>query len=276
MEGKTELKIIYQRYADLVYHVLAHIPLDNAADEYDAEYVRTMKEQLGRSPAIPKKAAEWYREHFDRVCLIGFMPFVTGGTEECLAALRGSGMMDEADMEHFALPFFRAVEEEKDAYYAWWEKKQAETEDRKPGAEKGLREFIRRFDGFFGHYDRITVILSHSLQRNGRMFMNPGGAFLYLKFPGNEAGMEDIRLQLLHECTHPLTDPKLGNDIRMDDGSHDLAEYQVFLYDEFLIERKAPELLERYRDWIGREWLEEARRALTPERTAMLKEMACE
>ena len=69
-------------------------------------------------------------------------------------------------------------------------------------------------------------------------------------------------LQFLHECTHSVTDPMMNRQILMADGSHDISEYQVLVFDEYLIQAVCPELSDVYRDWAGSEYLEEAHRIL--------------
>ena len=39
--------------------------------------------------------------------------------------------------------------------------------------------------------------------------------------------------------------------ILMEDGSHDLSEYQVLVFDDYLVRNLYPELLDVYRKWIG-------------------------
>ena len=76
----------------------------------------------------------------------------------------------------------------------------------------------------------------------------------------------------MHECTHSVTDPLMNRQIQMADGSHDIAEYQVLVFDEYLLDALYPEMTETYREWIGQEYLDYAHKALGEAGEARLKE----
>ena len=97
---------------------------------------------------------------------------------------------------------------------------------------------------------------------------------MYLTFPETEEELTGCFFQFLHECTHAVTDPLMNGEIRMADGSHDVAEYQVMCFDEYLVEALCPDLLEAYREWIGREDLELAHRGLGEAGDRRMKEIA--
>ena len=132
-----------------------------------------------------------------------------------------------------------------------------------------------RFGSFFARPDEeLRVIFSFSLRRNGRAFGSPGVRTVYLTFPETEQELTGCFFQFLHECTHAVTDPLMNGEIRMADGSHDVAEYQVMCFDEYLVEALCPDLLEAYREWIGREDLELAHRGLGEAGDRRMKEIA--
>ena len=79
-------------------------------------------------------------------------------------------------------------------------------------------------------------------------------------------------LQYLHECTHGVTDPLMNRSILMADGSHDIAEYQVLVFDEYLLDALYPEMTETYREWIGQEYLDYSHKALGEEGEERLRE----
>ena len=79
-------------------------------------------------------------------------------------------------------------------------------------------------------------------------------------------------LQFLHECTHGVTDPLMNRNILMADGSHDISEYQVLCFDEYLIEALAPDMAEIYRVWISREYLDYSHEQLGAEGEQRMKD----
>ena len=116
------------------------------------------------------------------------------------------------------------------------------------------------------------VLFSYSLRKNGRAVNLQNALVVYLTWPEKEEDLTGCFLQFLHECTHSVTDPMMSGDIRMEDGSHDIAEYQVLCFDEYLIEALCPDLSGAYRDWIGEENLEVSRKALGEAGENRLKE----
>ena len=58
----------------------------------------------------------------------------------------------------------------------------------------------------------------------------------------------------------------------MADGSHDISEYQVLCFDEYLIETLAPDMAEIYRAWISREYLDYSHEQLGAEGEQRLKD----
>ena len=230
-----QLTFSYNRFADLFYYLLAHVRIDNAADVYDPEYTGRMAETLGTAPEIPDELAEYYRANFDRLAVISFFPLI----------------------------------------YPWWEQRLKDTESWAGTVRGQFCALKDRFGSFFDRPDEeLRVIFSFSLRRNGRAFGSPGVRTVYLTFPETEEELTGCFFQFLHECTHAVTDPLMNGEIRMADGSHDVAEYQVMCFDEYLVEALCPDLLEAYREWIGREDLELAHRGLGEAGDRRMKEIA--
>ena len=64
----------------------------------------------------------------------------------------------------------------------------------------------------------------------------------------------------------------MNRQIQMADGSHDIAEYQVLVFDEYLLDTLYPEMTETYREWIGQEYLDYSHKALGEEGEERLRE----
>jgi len=68
-----------------------------------------------------------------------------------------------------------------------------------------------------------------------------------------------------------MTDP-LFDSIHMDDGSHELAEYQVILFDLWLFQRDSKALCDAYIKWISQEMLDNSEKMLPKEQMEKLKQ----
>lgn len=261
-ENQT-LEFGYNRFSDLFYYLLAHMPVNCAADVSDPEYARRMAECLGTSPEIPDRLLKYYEEHFDRVAIINFMPLIVSSAEECRNMLACCGQLSEEDLRVFADPLMDICEQASAAFYPWWDRHHAAVAKR---AEEVYRYFSlqkERFGSFWSRPGAQTkVLFSYSLRKNGRAFNNGDIQTVYLSFPEDDEDLPGCFFQFLHECTHRLTDPLLNQMIQMADGSHDMAEYQVLVYDEYLIHRLCPDMSRAYRSWIGDEYLNYAHEQL--------------
>ena len=247
----------YNRFADLFYYLLAHIPLDNAADEYDPDYIKEMSEALGTSPEIPGALAEYYQRNFDHLMIISFMPLTTGSIDECRNALASCGMLTAEDMATFVLPIMEICRQSSVPFYPWWDRYHAETRKTAEPVYSRFRELTVRFSRFFDRLEtQIRVIFSYSLRKNGRAFMRPDIQTVYLPYPEKDSDILPCFLQFLHECTHRITDPLITQPILMADNSHDLSEYQVLCFDEYMIRDLCPDLSDKYRTWIGADMLD--------------------
>ena len=264
----------YNRFADLFYHLLAHMPLDNAADEYDPEYVKAMEEKLGVSPDIPQAVIDYYEAHFDRVMIADFIALTVPDTWTFKGTLAGCGMLMEEDMTAFVDPLIRICNRMAEKFNPWWDEYHAEmTAQRAETVYARFREMTERFAGFFDNLGlEAKVLFSYTLRNNGRAFNQPGTITVYLTFPETEEEITECFLQYLHECTHSVTDPMMNGNILMADGSHDIAEYQVLCFDEYLIDALCPELSGTYRKWVEQEYLDDAHKALGETGEARLKE----
>ena len=264
----------YNRFADLFYYLLAHMPVNNAADESDPEYAAEMKACLGVSPEIPQDVIDYYGAHFDRVMIAGFIALTAPDTRTFRGMLAGCGMLTEEDMNAFVDPLTGICDRMAEKFDPWWEAHHAERmAQRAETVYARFRELAERFGRFFDNLGpEANVLFSYTLRKNGRAFNQPGMIFVYLTFPEKEEEIPGCFLQYLHECTHSVTDPMMNRDILMADGSHDLSEYQVLCFDEYLIDALCPELSGTYREWIGPEYLDYAHQILGEAGETRLKE----
>lgn len=270
--GPRKTDFGYNRFADLFYYMLAHMPLDCAADVYDAGYVAQMAGELGVSPLVPQRLTEYYQEHFDRLMVISFFPLATDNLKHLREGLEGCGMLTEEDMSRFVDPLLDICERVSGPFYKWWEQHHNEAAERKGKVYDRFNTLAARFAPFLDSAaGGAKVLFSYSLRKNGRAFTQPDGITVYLTFPEKDEEITGCFLQFLHECTHTVTDPLMNRNILMADGSHAVSEYQVLCFDEYLIGALAPDLAETYKDWIGREYLDYAHEQLGVEGEQRMK-----
>ena len=263
MDNKQPTEFLYNPFADLFYYLLAHMPIDCAADVSDPGYTAEMAGCLGVYPGIPQRLISYYQEHFDRLAVINFMALAAENPGQFREMLTGCGMLTDKDMKDFVDPLIEICDRVSGTFYQWWKEHHTETAQQAEKVYTRFRALTDRFRGFFKGLGMDTkVLFSYSLRKNGRAFNQQNAMVVYLTYPEKEEDLTGCFLQFLHECTHSVTDPMISGDIRMEDGSHDIAEYQVLCFDEYLIEALCPDLSGAYRDWIGEENLEVSRRTL--------------
>ena len=273
MDNKQPNEFLYNPFADLFYYLLAHMPIDCAADVSDPGYTAEMAGCLGVYPGIPQRLISYYQEHFDRLAVINFMALAAENPGQFREMLAGCGMLTDKDMKDFIDPLIEICDRVSGTFYQWWKEHHTETAQQAEKVYTRFRALADRFGGFFKGLGMDTkVLFSYSLRKNGRAVNLQNALVVYLTWPEKEEDLTGCFLQFLHECTHSVTDPMMSGDIRMEDGSHDIAEYQVLCFDEYLIEALCPDLSGAYRDWIGEENLEVSRKALGEAGENRLKE----
>ena len=273
MDNKQPNEFLYNPFADLFYYLLAHMPIDCAADVSDPGYTAEMAGCLGVYPGIPQRLISYYQEHFDRLAVINFMALAAENPGQFREMLAGCGMLTDKDMKDFIDPLIEICDRVSGTFYQWWKEHHTETAQQAEKVYTRFRALADRFGGFFQGLGMDTkVLFSYSLRKNGRAFNQQNALVVYLTYPEKEEELTGCFLQFLHECTHSVTDPMISGDIRMEDGSHDIAEYQVLCFDEYLIKALCPDLSGAYRDWIGEENLEVSRKALGEAGENRLKE----
>ena len=143
--GPRKTNFGYNRFADLFYYLLAHMPLDCAADVYDAEYVAEMAGELGVSPQVPQRLTEYYQEHFDRLNIINFFPLAADNIRHLREGLASCGQLTEEDMSRFVDPLLEICERVSGPFYKWWEQHHAESAERKEKVYDRFSALAARF-----------------------------------------------------------------------------------------------------------------------------------
>ena len=266
-------------YTDLIFHIFAHMKVNNASDTYDEAYVANMEKELSRKTVIPESVTAYYCANFERLAFVNFLPyFMARNVDEVCYMIGHVGMATEEDAEKFIQPFCDVIRELSADYAKHWEKKAKENQESYEGlkaylSEQTLVTMKRFFESLRGMTNtKLKLLISESLRCNGRATIMGDTCIVTLPMPSERYSKQQIFMQLVHECTHMMTDPLIKS-IRMDDGSHDIAECQVMLFDLWLFERDREELRDAYVKWISQEVLEECEKSLSDERKNKMKEI---
>ena len=266
-------------YTDLIFHIFAHMKVNNASDTYDEAYVANMEKELSRKTVIPESVTAYYCANFERLAFVNFLPyFMARSVDEVCYMIGHVGMATEEDAEKFIQPFCDVIRELSADYAKYWEKKAKDNQESYEGlkaylSEQTLVTMKRFFESLRGMTNtKLKLLISESLRCNGRATIMGDTCIVTLPMPSERYSKQQIFMQLVHECTHMMTDPLIKS-IRMDDGSHDIAECQVMLFDRWLFERDSEELRDAYVKWISQEVLEECEKSLSDERKNKMKEI---
>lgn len=270
------MEIITSIYTDLIFHIFAHMKVDNASDIYDEAYIEYIERKLGKITVIPESMVRYYCENFERLAFINFLPyFMVKSPYELIYMITHTGMTTAEDNAEFINPFCNIIRDISEDYINYRKQESNGQKALLLDLEEFFVKHINVMQPFFKEHENATnmtpmVIISESLRINGRATGMGDKFIVILPMPDGQHSLKDIYMQFVHECTHPLTDSLLDS-IRMDDGSHDLAEYLVMLYDLWLFQNYDEELLKDYTDWISGEALKECECNLSTEQKKKLK-----
>lgn len=263
----------YNCFSDLVFYLMAHMKVDNASDNYDEDFIFKMKDIFGEMPYISDSITKYYNNNFERLAQINFVPVLANNKNELLSFINTISVTEE-DNIYFFSPFNDLISEWTKEYSSYWNIYNDSLQSDKQIVENYTNLLVEKFSSFFDFVlkrmnRQLCIVFSHSLRKAGRAFCHNENFYVVLPFPKKE-NIENVFFQLVHECTHTLTD-QLLNDIRMDDGTHDIAEYQVCLFDLWLIEFIDNNYAEKYQKWISEEFLEECLNNLSEKKLEALK-----
>jgi hypothetical protein len=237
---KIEFK--YAKHADLVFHVLAYLKVNNASDLYDQEYIGKMaieKEKRNFKFNIIQNINslhEYYNNNSQRLSMINFLPFYCIDFNELKNMLVSFNQFSQDDIHYFINPFIKIMENELAFYYDYWDKLHNSNKVFRDKTEKYIKQEMGKFNCIFEYYNKSSLAyMSYSITKNGRGFHINGCFSAAVPFPKNNESFQSSFFTLLHEYTHQFTDNLLNTDINFADGSHNLSEYAVILTDYYLI-----------------------------------------
>ncbi|HIZ19685.1 MAG TPA: hypothetical protein H9674_02375 [Firmicutes bacterium] len=248
------MDFLYQKHVDLVFHILAHIKVDNPSDLFSEPYIEKMSLAIQDDPIfLPQSAVTYYNQNFDRLGIINFLPFFAQSMEELVPLLRDYHRFNEDDQSLFVYPFVDALTKHSTKYFEFWDKQFDKEKANRLLIEEALRSKINQYGFLFDYYKKSAKAwLSFSITKNGRGIQGISDCFsAAVPYPLSIDKLDNTFFMLLHEYTHQFTDAMINADIHMDDGSHDLSENIVILTDYYLIKSICPTDVAPYVSWLA-------------------------
>ncbi len=251
-----EINFRYSVVYDLIYHILAHIKVENASNLYSEDYIDKIKKiKSGNFDNISKSVShliKYYNENFERLGIINFLPFYTSTVEEMVETFEKFNGFSEIDKSSFVYPLNQIIKQESLFYKNYWNELHNSTKANRKTFELFVKNEFEKFSCIFSYFRKTATIgMSYSLTCNGRGLGSKNTFIAVVPFPLNENDYQSTFYQILHEYTHSFTDGIIGNNIRMDDGTHDLSEFAVILFDYYLIKNVSKNDLDSYLKWIN-------------------------
>ncbi|NLC68809.1 MAG: hypothetical protein GX754_08560 [Clostridiaceae bacterium] len=236
-----EVKFKYSKYIDLVFHVLAHMHVNNASDLFSQKYIGTIQKEKHPGdvdlPTEIRPLEQYYNNNFERLGMINFLPFYSDSLNELKQILFNYNGFNKDDINEFVTPFIDLLEREATFYYEYWEKQHKTLHDRINVVESQMERLLKNYKCIFDYYKKSALVyFSISITRNGRGFSGIKNYFsAVIPFPTKQQEFVNSFFTLLHEYTHQFTDRLLNTNISMQDGSHNMSENIVMLFDYHLI-----------------------------------------
>ena len=245
----------YSMVYDLMFHILAHMNVENASNLYSKKYIDDInKIKKDGHDNIEEKLsflAKYYNTNFERLGIINFLPFYCSSSKELTIAMENYNGFTEADKERFVFPLTQLINDEAVFYESYWNKLYDTTQILRANFESQIMKELNKYQVLFSYFKKSAVVgVSYSLTNNGRGFGDHNVFNAVVPFVYHENQYKNSFYQILHEYTHQFTDIMLGERIRMDDGTHSLSEKLVVLFDYYLIKKLYKQDIDSYLKWI--------------------------
>lgn len=246
------MEFTYSYVFDLVYHVLAHMQVNNPSNLYSEEYIGKIREAKGgHFEDITEQMgqlAEYYNAHFERLMMVNFLPFSCRNLEELQWMIGQQPGVTAEDKESFLNPFLELLQKEAEFYEDYWKNLYDKNEQKREYLAAYLTREWEKYKvlGSYFHKNRAIAGISYSITCAGRGLGHYDAFLAVVPFAEEEKAYKNTFLQLLHEYTHQFTDRMIQQEISMEDGSHAFSEKVVLLFDYYLIKTLCPEDLEDY------------------------------
>ena len=118
-----DIDFIYQKHIDLVFHILAHIKVNNPSDLFSEPYIEKMSLAIQDDKiSLPQSVVKYYNQNFNRLGVINFLPFSTQNIEELIQLLRNYNGFNENDKVIFVYSFVDILIKHSAKYFEFWDK----------------------------------------------------------------------------------------------------------------------------------------------------------
>ena len=237
-----------------MFHILAHIKVDNPSDLFSEPYIEKMSLAIQDGEiSLPQSAVKYYNQNFNRLGIINFLPFRTQNIEELIQLLRDYNEFNGNDKVLFVYPFVDMLIKYSTKYFEFWDKQFKKEKANRLLVEETLRNKINQYSFIFDYYKKSAKAwLSFSITKNGRGIGEISDCFsAAAPYPLYIDNWYNTFFTLIHEYTHQFTDIIVNADINMDDGSHNLSENIVILTDYYLYKSICKTDVISYLSWLA-------------------------
>jgi hypothetical protein len=250
---KTEdLQNVY--HIDLMYHLFSYMDIGtNAASVFSEDYVNDMediKKKMGYDNDTKEKMislSKYFKDNFSDLQYIYFIPFDYKDYDSFSHGLLNEIQYPDKYRKDFYEPLMEVAEQEKDFYKKYWEKKRQEDTKVYEDFCNYLNTNFTSINGLF-QYTGCTpkVILSYSMNRNGRGYTDKNGNHLVAVLSPEKDNFTYSYFFILHEFTHNVTDPIINNEVAVNSGEHEIIESLAIYFDYLLLKKENPEMIDSY------------------------------
>lgn len=246
----------YSVAQDLMYHILAHMNVENASNLYSQSYIDNVnKIKNGRYDSIAEAVSHlsnYYNKNFERLAVINFLPIKCPSVQALIGVNESYCGFTEIDKKEFVFPLNQLLKSELQFYEDYWSKLYDTTSICRKAFESWLKNEMGKYRALFSYFNKVAVVgMSYSMTSNGRGCGDTSSFNAVVPFAYDEREYKSTFYQILHEYTHQFTDNLIGEYIRMDDGSHDISERAVILFDYYLINKLSKEDTDSYLKWVS-------------------------
>lgn len=245
----------YSVICDLVYHILAHMKVENASNLYSEDYINLISKSKNETESLlckeVEKITEYYNDNFERLGIINFLPCYCFALEELQNALLTYNDFTDEDKDRFIVPLCNIIENEIHFYEGYWLNVFSETKADRTYLEGWMKARFLKYEPLFLYFKKQADIgFSYSLSCNGRGYYQKNSFNAIVPFETDQNKYNNTFYQLLHEFTHQFTDRLVATNIKMKDGTHTVSENTAILFNYYLIRTLYPEDLVSYCKWI--------------------------
>lgn len=250
-----KVDFVYSEVSDLLFHFFAHMKVQNASDLYSEDYINAMQLERNGDASILQDAASltsYYNDNFERLGVINFLPFYCSDLQSFQELLLHYEAFCDEDKELFLSPLLCSLERENKFYSDYWKRIFQNNQEERLLVENYIQTELQKYSCLFQYFKKESAVVcfSFSLTSNGRGIGSEKSFAAIVPFPKDSTEYLNCFFQLLHEYTHQITDAMIGSNISMDDGSHDLSENLVVLFDYLLIKALSKSDVEAYFAWL--------------------------